>query len=321
MTNDGRRRWPVVAAAGIGTLVALVAVVLVANRPASNPQPQEAAAPPPVASAAADPAALVVDDGDLVEASGQVLITPGKPARFCAPAPVLAIGRPPGEAPTCAAGINATGVDPAKLTGATVVNGVTVGEAKLRGTWRSGTLQVTGHSAPVPERPEASDDGVPCPRPKDGWKAGGEADRNAMHEYINNQHPDRFRPLRVGWPDGLPTGKTTDPQPVQVMVVEVVAGDPAAEERHLRTLFTGNLCVVSAPGRPSIARQQQLRDQVTAALRPLMKDPASGVYSVGGDDVFTVGFVMLTPDLYGKLRTVGFDLLRLEPWLRPTLDR
>lgn len=317
MTNDGRGRWPVVAAAGIGTLVALVAVVLVANRQTGNP---EAAPPPPVASGSAEPDALVVHDGDEVEASGQVLVTPGKPARFCAPAPVPAIGRPPGEAPTCAIGVDATGVDTAKLTGATLVNGVTVGQAKLRGTWRAGTLHVTGHGAPEPDRPASVDDSVPCPRPAGGWKAGDE-DRNALHEYVNTQHPDRFRALRTGWPDGFPTGATDGPQPPQVLVVEVVAGDPAAEERQLRTLFTGNLCVISSPGRPSIARQQQLRDQVTAVLHPLMNDPTNGIYTLSGDDVFTVELVLLTPAVHDKLRPAGLDLLRLEPWLRPTLER
>ncbi len=317
MTNDGRGRWPVVAAAGIGTLVALVAVVLVVNRPASTP---EEPAPPPAPPGATGQVALVADDGDVVEASGQVLVTPGKPARFCAPAPVPAIGRPPGEPPACAVGVDVTGVDPARLTGATIVNGVTVGQARLRGTWRAGTLQVTAHGAPAADQPVAADDSVPCPRPTDGWKAG-DADRNALHEYVNTRHPDRFRALRVGWPDGLPTGATDGPQPPQVLIVEVVAGDAAAEERQLRTLYTGNLCVLSSPGRPSIARQQQLRDQVTAVVGPLMNDPANGIYAMGGDDVFTVELVILTPAVYEKLRPAGLDLLRLEPWLRPTLER
>ncbi|MEV4516294.1 hypothetical protein AB0K00_45945 [Dactylosporangium sp. NPDC049525] len=326
MTNDGRGRWLGVAAAGVGTLVALVAVVLVVNRPASDP---EEAAPPiasntasdATANTAVDPVALVVDDGDVLEASGQVILTPGKPARFCAPVPVLAIGRAPGEKPTCSSGVDVTGVDPAKLTGATVVSDVTVGQAKLRGIWQSGALHVTGQGAPAPATPTAVDDGVPCPTPKGGWKAGGDADSNAMHQYIYEQHPDRFRPLRVGWPDGFPTGATDGPQPAQVMVVEVVSGDAAAEEQQLRKLFAGNLCVVAAPGRPSIARQQQLRDQVSAGIEPLMRDPANGIYTMGGDDVFTVEFVMLTPGLYEKFRAVGLDLLRLEPWLRPTLER
>jgi hypothetical protein len=103
------------------------------------------------------------------------------------------------------------------------------------------------------------------------------------------------------------------------MVVEVVAGDAAREEGQLRKLYDGNLCVVAAAGRPSIARQEQLRDQVTAGLDPLMADPANGIWSVGGDDVFTVELMMLTPRLYDRLRAIGFDLLRVQPWLRPTV--
>ena len=324
MTNDGRGRWLGVAAAGVGTLVALVAVVLVVNRPADTPQsigepgsPTGSAAP----AAPADPAALVVDDGDEVEASGQVIVAPGKPARLCAPAPVPAIGRVDDAPPQCGLGVDVTGVDPAKLTGATVVKGVTVGQARLRGIWQGGSLRVTGQGAPVADAPPGIDDTVPCVMPEGGWKPGGGADSNAMHAYIYEQHPDRFRPLRVAYPYGQPTGATTGPQPAEVTVVEVVAGDPAKEEQQLRKLFDGNLCVVAALGRPSIARQEQLRDQVTAGLDPLMSDPASGIWSVGGDDVFTVELMMLTPKLYEQLRAIGFDLLRVQPWLRPTVGR
>ncbi|WP_326999840.1 hypothetical protein OHA72_32485 [Dactylosporangium sp. NBC_01737] len=318
MTNNGRGRWPAVAAAGIGTLVALVAVVLVVNR--SPGAPKQAPAPP-VATGAADPAALVVDDGDVVEASGRVIAAPGKPARFCAPAPVPAIGRVDDAPPQCATGVDVTGVDAAKLADATVVKGVTVGQARLRGTWKAGVLHVTTQGPPVAAAQPAMDDSVPCATPKGGWKPGGGADSNAMHDYIYERHPDQFRPLRVAYPDGPPTGVTTGPQPTEVTVVEVVAGDVAKEEEQLRKLFDGNLCVVSAPGRPSIARQEQLRDQVSAGLDPLMSDPASGIWSVGGDDVFTVELMMLTPKLFEQLRAIGFDLLRVEPWLRPTVER
>ncbi|MEV4141108.1 hypothetical protein AB0J72_54215 [Dactylosporangium sp. NPDC049742] len=317
MSIDGGRRWAVVAAAGAGTLVALVAAVLVVNRQSAAPGEQQQ--PPPSVRAAADPRTLVVDDGDLVEASGQVLVAPGKPARLCAPAPVPAIGRAGNEPPSCALGVDVTGVDPAKLTGASVVAGVTTGQARLRGTWRDGRLHVTEQGPPKPPAPVGFDDTVPCAAPKGGWKPGGGADSNAMHQYIYEQHPDRFRPLRIAYPDGPPTGATTGPQPTEVTVVEVVAGDAAGEEQRLRKLFDGNLCVVAAPGRPSIARQEQLREQVSAGLDPLMSDPVSGIWSVGGDDVFTVELMMLTPRLYEQLNAIGFDLLRVEPWLRPTV--
>lgn len=304
--------------------MALVAVVLVVNRPADDP-PKIAGPGGPVTPSTAvepvEPAALVVDDGDVVEASGQVILAPGKPSRFCAPAPVPAIGRIDDGPPTCSLGVDVTGVDPAKLDGATVVKGVTVGQARLRGTWKGGALQVTSQGPPVAAAAPAMDDSVPCATPKGGWKPGGGADTNAMHGYIYEQHPDRFRPLRVAYPDGPPTGATTGPQATEVTVVEVVAGDAAKEEQELRKLFDGNLCVVSSPGRPSIARQEQLRDQVSAGLDPLMSDPASGIWSVGGDDVFTVELMMLTPKLYEQLKTIGFDLLRVQPWLRPTVER
>lgn len=315
MTNDGRGRWLGAAAAGVATLIALVAGVLVANRSTGTPEQSGA----PVVTAGADPAGLVVDDGDLVEASGQVIVAPGRPARFCAPAPVAAIGRTDDAPPECALGIDLTGVDAARLSDRSLVKGVTVGQARLRGTWRAGTLQVTDQGPPAAAAPTGFDDSVPCPAPKGGWKPGGYVDSNAMHEYVYDRHPDRFRPFWVGHPDGLPTGPTTGPQPAEVMVVEVVAGDPAKEEQQLRKLYTGNLCVVSAPGRPSLARQQQLRDQVTAAMDPVMTDPANGIFSFGGDDVFTVELMMLTPRLYDRFAAIGFDLLRLEPWLRPTV--
>lgn len=322
MSNDAARRRLVVAAAGIGTLVALAAVVLVTNRASRGPE----TASPPAATATAtrddgDPVALVVDDGDVVEASGQVLVAPGRPARFCAPAPTDLVGHAVPEAPSCSIGVDVTGVEATKLTGASVVAGVTAGQARLRGTWHGGVLQVTEQGPPVTTPPAAFDDSVPCPAPKGGWRPGGDADRSALHQYLYEQHPDRFRPMRVGWPGGPPTGVTTGPQPTQVLVVEVVAGDTAAEERQLRRLYDGNLCVAAAPGRPSIARQEQLQAQVSAALTPLMQDQANGIWALGGGDEFTVELMMLTPRLYDAFHTVGFDLLRVEPWLRPTVER
>ncbi|GAA2642750.1 hypothetical protein GCM10010399_90980 [Dactylosporangium fulvum] len=301
-------------AAGAGTLAAVGVVVAVLHRPPAD------AGPSPVAEASAtgravDPAALVVRDGARVEASGQVILTPGKPARFCAPAPTDLMLRD--TAPTCSLGVDVVGVDPGALTDPRQDHGSRVGSALLRGTWRDGTLTVTEQAAPRAE-PLEFDWRVPCPAPRGGWTAGdADADGNRLYEYIHNEHPEWFREPRVGYPGGAPTGATDGPQPTRVMIVEIVAGDAGAVDRELRELFRGNLCVVSSPGRSSIADQRRLRAQADAVLDPLMRDPANGIYTVGGDNEITVELVVLTPALLEKLRPAGLDNLALSPWLRP----
>ncbi|GAA2515136.1 hypothetical protein [Winogradskya humida] len=287
------RRWLPVLAAAAATLIAAGSVVLLVNRPDN--------AGPVVADA------LVVHDGDIVEASGTVLSLPGEPVRFCAPAPV-ALGGGGGPEAGCPFYVPVTGVDLDALTYTPLARKAKLpGSAHLVGVWRAGTLTVTEQGPSTPETPAVpmTPDEPPCPAPAGGWKADP-GDRTELYNYVDEQHPDQFRPLWVAHPGGA-----------EVLVVEVVTGNAAQARRELEKHYTGNLCVVATPGRPSIADQRKLTETVGEAVGDLMEDHTNGIYAAATGDTVRPELVILTPQLYAKFADIGFTSLVPEPWLRP----
>ncbi len=296
------RRWVPAIAAAVATTVAAGAVFALTHRPGRTDD-----APPADSTPAAAAAALVVRDGDTVRASGTVLAPPGQPVRFCAPAPVPLAGD------RCAYFVTVTGVDPQTLTQATTEpDGTRSGTAQLRGVWRSGVLTVTQQAAPLPAPPDAEPPSVPCPRPSGGWQSDPDASyadpayAAALNDYIERQHPERFRRPWVAHPEG-----------VRVLVVEVVSGDVDHARRELQRRYAGSLCVVARPGRPSLADQKRINDTVGTAVARLMDDRANGIYRAENDDTVRAEMIVLTPQLYDKLAAIGFAALEPDPWLRP----
>lgn len=306
-----RPRWMPVIAAAAATAVAGGAAFALIERdgPAASPV---AAAP----SASAPAPDLVVRDGDQVEASGTVLATPGRPVRFCAPAP--SFGDIDG-APACTFSVPVTGVDLDTLAEAGRRGAVRFGSARLQGVWRSGVLAVTRQSPPPSTPPPAVEfPPVPCPPPPGGWQPRG-TDSNALQQYVEQEHPEQFRRPWVQYPNGISrVGVTPVPaNGVQVLSVEVVQGDLEQARRELAKRFAGNLCVAAAPGRPSLADQAKINETVGKAVDRLMADQANGVYTSGTGDNVQVELVMLTPALDATFEKIGKDLLDLRPWLRP----
>ncbi len=313
------RRWPAIAAAAAGVAVVASGAVILAGNPHSRPSPGSAVAGGD--ATAVDPATLVVHDGDLVEATGQVIAAPGKPVVYCAPHAETAIGYLPGHepAPTCQEGLAVTlvGVDLDRLSDARTVKGVRVGQATLRGTWQERTITVTEQSPPghpqyrstgPPEKP-------PCAAPPGGWQPGELSGLDALDGYLN-QHPDRFGGLWIGWPDGYPSGPTDGPDyagRTQVAVVEVVTGDLEAAQRELAAIFAGNLCV--ARGRITLAEAARVR----MLVERLMDDRGTGISSAGGAGQYgvTVQLTVLDERLYGAFARIGLDALDLQPAVRP----
>ncbi|MEV6239529.1 hypothetical protein [Lentzea sp. NPDC051838] len=231
---------------------------------------------------------LVVREGTEVEATGWVT---GNPMRFCAPAVTTAI-----NAGTCTHSVPITGLDVAPE-----------GEVRLRGVWKAGVLEVKERLDPLP-RPDPSHDWItPCAPPAGGWRSG-QTDGKELDRYVIQEHPDLFRRPWVSSPDGKAGG--------DILVVEVVAGDVEAEGRALRSLYSGNLCVVDAAGKPSLKDQQGIHGAVSEPLLAIMMDPANGVYASGGSDTVQVDMVMLTPALAEKFARIS-PALELRPWLRP----
>ncbi|QFZ16722.1 hypothetical protein [Saccharothrix syringae] len=309
LPGRGPARWWI--ATALGVVAAVVGVVL-ATDAARDAPPPDARVPDTgtrdafgtgVATPEARPVAdLVLRDGDTTRATGRVVAKDGGPF-FCAPIAVdVDI---PGRGPTCPLGVRVTGVGPM------------ADAVQLEGVWRSGVLHVTGQSPSAPPSVSRPDlDHVPCAPPPGGWQPGGATDSLELGHYVN-EHPDRFRMPRAAYPEGVPTATAAMGDAVVVLVVEVVSGDPTEAGRELRARHTGNLCVVDARGRMSMADQTRLQQQVDEVLRPLMDDQANGIFAAGGGgDRVHVDLVMVTPELAERFAPLG-DGVELRPWLAP----
>jgi hypothetical protein len=302
--QPARRRWAPVLAA---TVVAVAASVLAVQTRDGGTEDLARRTTGDVSLAMAwSPADQVVRDGMRVRASGTVLAVPGQPVRFCAPAITPAWAGPDENGtPRCPHWVVVTGVDLDTLVDRAERAGTRFGTASLTGTWQSGVLAVTDQGPPAPPAMYRSPP-IPCPAPAGGWKATGYIDNKALFAYVNG-HDDRFRRPWVGYVDGG----------VEVLVVEVVRGDVGADRDELRRRYPGNLCVVSSPGRWSVADEAANLDRVAPAVTELMRNPANGVYLLGGDgDRIIVEMVMLTPELYDRLAAIGLAAVDLNPWLR-----
>ncbi len=158
----------------------------------------------------------------------------------------------------------------------------------------------------------------PCPAPPGGWSTGP-ADGKALHDYVFDDHPEQFRQPQIVYPQGVPTSASVAPDFVQVLVVEVVAGDLDQARQELQRRYDGNLCVVGRPGQSSLSDLARLQIESRPAVDALLRDPATGVYSTGNsDDRITVQLVLLNPELHDEFTKIGLPVLDLDPWLRPT---
>lgn len=317
---DAGRRWVPVVVAGAVLGIAGAAFAIVGGN-----QREEAAVAPPVTTGPATPTTtlapvrpedLVVRDGAEVEASGTVISTPGKPDRFCAPQ--FGFGGSGDERlPPCTFGVTVVGVDLDSLTEAGTAGDSRYGQASLRGVLQSGTLTVSAQAPPVKEPLPTIPRDTPCPPPPGGWKQGGYAESKDLHRYMYDEHPEQFRPLYVTYPDGIPAGPSPPGDAATVLVVEVVQGDADQARAELVKHFTGNLCVVARPGLPSIADQDQLERELRPTLDRLMSNQANGIYAVSFRERVTFELVMVTPALFDEFSALGFDVVDVDPWLRP----
>jgi hypothetical protein len=232
---------------------------------------------------------LIVQDGDLVEASGPV-----EDAELCAPAPVTAqVG---GD--TCPYGIQVPGIRP---TYAATLRGRwhPIGLSDIRRMPYSPTSAGVLGDSDLPDTP-------PCPAPAGGWRDGEDWVDDQAREYLQ-AHADQFAE-----PFATHVGNA------RILVVEVVSGDVNQARTALTAIYPDNLCVVAAPGGHSIADDDRLQATTGEAIGALMKDEALGIYLAGPEGgKIRAYMIQLTQQLYGKLAAIGLDHLILDPWIRP----
>ncbi|CRK56053.1 hypothetical protein [Alloactinosynnema sp. L-07] len=319
-----RRRWTVAAAATAAAAVVITGVAVLGRTPAADPASAHQSDGSGSTTSATDvrvgPEGLIVRDGMTVRAQGRVVAAPGKPVRFCAPTPITAIGGGPDPyfADCQHTGVTVTGVDLAQLTDSRGEGGTVAGGATLTGVYTAGVVRVTLQGplppatvTPIPARP------VPCAAPPGGWSPTGLAENHALHDYLEQQG-DNIGATWVGYPDGPPTPPTGSPGYLKpaVMVIEVVAGDIDRIRAELDARYAGDLCVVAAP--PAAVSKAEA-SRIMEAIRPIMEDRTSGIYTTGGGggDRIKVELVMVDQRLFDRFAAIGIDRIDLEPWLRP----
>jgi hypothetical protein len=136
---------------------------------------------------------------------------------------------------------------------------------------------------------------------------------NPLDAYLR-AHPDRYGEIVITYPDGPPSGPTDGPgyDKTQVALVTTVI-DPAAAKRELRTVYSGNLCVVRG------SRNRAQVDAVAARVNPLL-GRLPGIISTGADyyaGTVRVELVVLDERAYSQLVSAdgGTGLVAAEPWL------
>ncbi|MBM7772626.1 hypothetical protein JOD54_002830 [Actinokineospora baliensis] len=299
--RTGKRQFHLAAAAAAVVVISVGAVVMWPKNeqatPAHRVEDLSAVAIPTITWVPGRTLELALTgEGATVQATGTVRESAGQ-RLLCPPAPTIGEG--------CPMGVRFTGVDVAVGT-----------EVTLKGTWSGGALHDAKLDTPIPRRGELKELPMECVPPPGGWQPGN-ADTNALHEYVY-AHPERFHPPKVDYPNGplvTPTGDAGT-RPPEVLVVGVVTGDARAELRELRARYTGNLCVMSTPGWSTVVDYTKAEaESRSPALTGLMRDPANGIFSISSTSEVVVDVVQLTADLNSKINAASPGPVYVRTWL------
>ncbi|MEV6416547.1 hypothetical protein [Kribbella sp. NPDC051718] len=260
--SSPKRRWliPTLAAASVAAIATAALIIPDHDEPAVAPP---ATGPTPMlaqgSAAAGKPTAddLLVRNGDKVEVNGDIIAAPGKDAMYC---PVEATNLPlidpaTQPAPSCdGSGVKLIGLDPARLTGAKLVKGVSVGQAHVVGVWKDKTITVeqqTAYLKPPPWNPDA----IACPAPAGGWPSKPSNFTSTPVQNFLDARKDEISGTRLKYPAGR-----SRKAPV-VIAIGVAHGDLAAFRKTFETIYQGNLCVYRA--KVSLTDNYRITDAVT----------------------------------------------------------
>lgn len=252
-----------------------------------------------------DIAELVLRDGDLVRATGRVVVD-GDEVWFEPPLPMLLVysSDPPAWRPS-GLGVRTVGVD---------LEALDEGWASLSGVWQDDRLVVREQSSPDLRSDPGSDfgrekvprwDRPPCPPPPGGWPYG-ELDENI----------DVPPELLSAYP--ITSLALFRPSPRQCVLV-VAAEEPERVDAHLRPRYGDRLCVV---------RSRWTRRQIEDLLHQLREGMSRWMIYECGETVTEEGQPLVTADVSRVLpafasfvRAVPDGLLSLNPWLAPRTAR
>ncbi|MDX6260553.1 MAG: hypothetical protein QOH84_2241 [Kribbellaceae bacterium] len=257
-----KRRWlvPTLAAASVAA-IAVAALTILPDHNEPTVAPPASKVTPQIAegrAAAGKPTAddLLVRNGDKVEVNGDIVAAPGKDAMYCpaemTTAPLIdPATQPP---PSCdATGVKLIGLDPAKMTGARIVKGVSVGQAHVVGVWKDKTITVeeqTAYLKPPPWDPGA----IACPAPAGGWPSKPSNFSSKPVQSFLDARKDEISGTRLKYPAGQ-----SRKAPV-VIAIGVAHGDLGAFRKTFETIYKGNLCVYR--GKVSLTDNYRITDAV-----------------------------------------------------------
>lgn len=261
-----KRRWliPTLAAASVAAIAVAALTILPDHNeptvapPASKPTPQAAEGTGTAGKPTADD--LLVRNGDKVEVNGDIVAAPGKDAMFCPPVmstlPVVDPALQP--APSCDQnGVKLIGFDPARMTGAKIVKGVSVGEARVVGIWKDKTITVEEQAA-YRTPPPLDLDALACPAPAGGWPSKPSNFESKAVQTFLEARQDEIAGTRFKYPEGR-----SRKAPV-VIAVGVAHGDLGAFRKAFETVYQGNLCVYR--GKVSLTDNYRITDAVNDLL-------------------------------------------------------
>ncbi|WP_328327799.1 hypothetical protein OHA70_01885 [Kribbella sp. NBC_00382] len=266
MSTKPKRRWlvPTLAAASVAAIATAALTILPDHNeptvapPASQATPQIAQGTAATGKPTADD--LLVRNGDKVEVNGQIVIAPGKDAMYCqvmaTTLPVIAPGAE--RAPSCDEdGVRLIGFDAARLTGAKIIKGVSVGDAHVVGVWKDRTITVEEQTA-YRTPPASNLDAIACPAPAGGWQSKpSNFSAKAVQDFLDAKQ-NVISGTRLKYPEGR-----SRKAPV-VFAIGVAHGDLDAFRKTFETIYRGNLCIYR--GKVSLTDNYRITDSVNNLL-------------------------------------------------------
>lgn len=197
------------------------------------------------------------------------------------------------------------------------------GEVAVSGSWDGTVLHVTSQRPTTPKDLRSMDESlpnaVPCAPPAGGWKLGGVQDDPAIGKIEKVVGPGVGQ-LAMGYPNGMhDLGPSNDLSHTAQVLVVGTTGDLDRARAAIRTVFTGNLCVVHADHSASeIEHQRELLMTAIGADWSQLHLMTTGDRTVRlGDETNEISVAYETQALRDVLAKVPGPTITVNAWLHP----